>query len=72
MSGYSSRTEDHRFAIENRRTGAGVRMDGDRPMSKLYFWSPSTTLCPEPFIDLKIPPGQADRWSLRYEFYSLD
>ena len=69
---FSGRAEDHRFAIENRRTGAGVRMDGDRPMSKLQYWSPSTTLCPEPFIDLKIPPGQADRWSLRYEFYSLD
>ena len=72
LSGFSGRTEDHRFFIENRRTGAGVRMDGDRPMSKLYFWSPATTLCPEPFIDLKIPPGQADRWSLRYRFYSLD
>ena len=72
LGGFSSRAEDHRFAIENRRTGAGVRMDGDRPMSKLQFWSPSTTLCPEPFIDLKIPPGQADRWSLRYGFYSLD
>ncbi|MCY3761718.1 MAG: hypothetical protein OXH50_10755, partial [Gemmatimonadetes bacterium] len=72
LGGFSDRAEDHRFAIENRRTGAGVRMDGDRPMSKLQFWSPSTTLCPEPFIDLKIPPGQADRWSLRYGFYSLD
>ena len=72
LGGFSSRAEDHRFAIENRRTGAGVRMDGDRPMSKLQFWSPSTTLCPEPFIDLKIPPGQADRWSLLYHFYSLD
>ena len=71
LSGFSDRAEDHRFAIENRRTGAGVRMDGDRPMSKLQYWSPSTTLCPEPFIDLKIPPGQADRWSLRYGFYSL-
>ena len=72
LGGFSDRAEDHRFAIENRRTGAGVRMDGDRPMSKLQFWSPSTTLCPEPFIDLKILPGQADRWSLRYGFYSLD
>ena len=29
LSGFSDRAEDHRFAIENRRTGAGVRMDGD-------------------------------------------
>ena len=72
LNGFSDLAGEHSFAIENRRTGAGVRMDGDRPMSKLQFWSPTTTLCPEPFIDLKIPPGQADRWSLRYGFYSLD
>ena len=51
---------------------AGVRVATDRPLAKLQYWSPRTTLCPEPFIDLKLAPGQADRWSIRYEFYTLD
>ncbi len=72
FSGYGADADDHRFAIENRKVKAGVRMQTDKPMSKLQFWSPHTTLCPEPFIDLKIAPGQADRWSIRYEFYTLD
>ena len=72
LSGYGDTPEDHAFAIENRKVKAGVRVSTDKPLAKLQFWSPRTTLCPEPYIDLKIAPGQADRWSIRYEFYTLD
>jgi hypothetical protein len=72
FSGYGGTAEDHRFAIENQRVKAGVRMATDKPLSRLQFWSPRTTLCPEPYIDLKIAPGGADRWSIQYEFYTLD
>jgi hypothetical protein len=72
LSGYGSTVADHGFAIENRKTKAGVRMSTDRPMTKLQLWSPRTTICPEPYIDLKVAPGEADRWSIRYEFYVLE
>lgn len=71
LSGFGAGAEDHGFAIENRKVKAGVRMQADKPLSKLQFWSPRTTLCPEPYIALSIPPGQADRWALRYTFYTL-
>ena len=61
----------HGFWLENRKIKAGVRMVTDRPLAKLQLWSPHTTICPEPFIDLKIDPGHADRWSIRYTFYTL-
>ena len=72
LSGYGDTPDDHAFTIENRKVSAGVRVSTDRPLARLQFWSPRTTLCPEPFIDLKILPGQADRWTIRYEFYTLD
>ena len=72
LTGFGDGPADHAFEIENRKVKAGVRVSTDRPLSKLGFWSPRTTLCPEPFIDLKISPGQADRWSIRYEFYTVD
>lgn len=72
LEGFSDDAEDHGFVIENRAAGAGVRMSADRPMSMLRYWSPRTTLCPEPFIDLDVAPGQADRWSLRYAFYETE
>ncbi len=72
LSGYGDSRHDHVFTIENRKVRAGVRVTTDRPLARLQFWSPRTTICPEPFIDLLIAPGQADRWSTRYEFYTLD
>ena len=72
LTGYGNTPDDHAFTIENRKVSAGVRVSTDKPLAKLQFWSPRTTLCPEPFIDLKISPGQADRWSIRYEFFTLD
>ena len=72
LSGFGGTPEDHAFAIENRKVKAGVRVSTDKPLAKLQFWSPRTTLCPEPFIDLTIAPGQADREAIRYEFYTLD
>ena len=72
LRGFAERADQNGFAIENRKTKAGVRMATDRALAKLNYWSPATTLCPEPFIDLDIPPGHADRWSCRYQFYQLD
>ena len=72
LDGYGPTAADHRFAIENRKTKAGVRMTADRPLAKLQFWSPRTTLCPEPYIDLRVAPGASESWRLRYEFYTLE
>ena len=72
LSGYSDSAADHGFTIENSKVKAGVRMTGDKPLSRLLFWSPSTTLCPEPHIDIRVDVGQSDRWTLKYEFYTVD
>ncbi len=72
LSGNGSSPDDHTFTIENRKVRAGLRVTTDRRLAKLQFWSPRTTGCTEPFVNLKIGPGQPDRSSIRYEFYTLD
>jgi hypothetical protein len=72
IRGYGDTAADHAFTIENRKVKAGVRFTGDRPVSRLLFWSPSTTLCPELYIDLKVAVGESDRWVLKYEFFTTD
>jgi len=57
--------------VENRRTGAAVRQRGDRPLSKLNFWSIRTTVCPEAYVDLHIEPGKEATWRIAYEFYTV-
>jgi len=71
LDGYGATAADYDIRVENRKTGAGVRQKGDQPMTRLYLWSIHTTVCPEAYIDLSIPPGQESKWRIAYEFYSV-
>lgn len=69
VEGFGASARDHDIRVENRKTGAGVRQIGDRPISKLLFWSARTTVCPEAYIDLSVAPGKESSWRIVYEFY---
>ena len=69
LTGFGDSARDFEFRIENRKTGAGVHVIGDRPLSKIDFWSIRTTVCPEAYIGMKIEPGKESRWSIVYDFY---
>jgi hypothetical protein len=71
LQGFGPGAEDYDIRIENRITGAGVRITCDQPLLKLAFWSCPTTMCPEPYINIKVEPGQEISWNIRYEFYTL-
>jgi len=71
LTGFGDSARDFDFRIENRKTGAGVHVSGDRPLWKIDFWSIRTTVCPEEYINMKIEPGQESRWRLTYDFYVL-
>jgi hypothetical protein len=70
LTGYSGAITDYDVRIENTKTGAGVRIVGDKPMVRFVYWSAPATLCPEPFIKVKVDPGAAMKWKIRYEFYT--
>ncbi|GAB2698418.1 hypothetical protein GCM10027037_23350 [Mucilaginibacter koreensis] len=61
----------YHIRVENRKTGAGVEMTGDRPIAKIAFWSSLKTFCPEPYINISLPPGQEISWTLTYTFYTI-
>ena len=69
VEGFGATAKDYDFRIENRRSGAGVRITGDRPLSKLLFWSAGLTVCPEPYIDASVEPGKESSWRITYQFY---
>ena len=71
LNGYGASAKDYDIKVENQNTGAGVRITCDKPLSKLAFWSASTTVCPEPFIKIKINPGESFSWKISYNYYSL-
>ncbi len=69
LTGFSSSVKDYDIRIENHKTGAAVRITSDQPLSKLVFWSAQVTLCPEPYINIKVNPGEEFSWKIFYEFY---
>ncbi len=72
-TGYSGdKVEDYDFRIENKKTGAGVRITADRALSKFMYWSVPTTLSPEPFIKVDADPGKEFNWAIKYQFYTTE
>lgn len=72
LTGFSNNASDHDIKIENSKTGAGVRITSDQPISRLVFWSAPKTLCPEPYALLKIMPGETVTWKIVYQFYTRE
>jgi hypothetical protein len=70
LEGYDHTAKDYDIRIENHKTGAGIHIRADRPLSRLVFWACSTILCPEPYIHLKIKPGETVTWKISYQFYT--
>lgn len=68
-AGFGSKAADYRFTIENKKAGAGLRITGDRPLSKLVLWSIRSVLSLEPFIAMTIEPGEAFTWRYTYSYF---
>jgi len=72
-TGYSgNKVEDYDFRVENKKTGAGVRITSDRALSKFMYWSVSTTLSPEPYTKVDAAPGKEFTWAIKYQFYNTE
>jgi hypothetical protein len=72
LEGFGDSADDHEIVIENTKTGAGVKITGDRPISLFNFWTIKTTVCPEPYIELNIAPGEEEEWETEYLFCTLE
>lgn len=72
LTGFSDSAKDYDIRIENHKTGAAVRITSDQALYKIVFWSAHATLCPEPYIKVKVNPGEQFSWKIFYEFYSCE
>jgi len=70
FTGFGPEAKDNDIRIENKKVGAGVHITGDRPLTRLGYWSIRTVLAPEPYIDLNIEPGQQFAWTYTYDYYT--
>ncbi len=71
VQGFSNKASDYDFRVEHKKAGVGVRVQGDKPIEKIVYWSIRSTLCPEAYIDVSTQPGKETRWTYTYTFYQL-
>jgi hypothetical protein len=72
LQGLGNDKNDYSFKVENLKARVGVRITGDQPILKLVFWAAPVTVCPEPFIQIKVDPGKEFTWKISYEYYTID
>lgn len=71
IRGFKPTPADYDIRVENKRTGAGVRVTSDTPLSDVVFWSNPRTTCPEAYIHVRAERGRPMTWTTTYDFYSL-
>jgi hypothetical protein len=70
FTGYGGDAKDNDVRVENKRSGAGVRITGDRPLVRFGYWSIRTVVAPEPYIDINIAPQQQFAWTNTFDYYT--
>jgi hypothetical protein len=69
IQGFGDSAKDYDIRIENIKTGAGVRITCDKPLSRLVFWAANATLAAEPYTLVKVAPSEQFTWTISYQFY---
>ena len=67
VTGFGASALDYDISISD-RIGAGVRMVGDQPMTRINIFSIDTTQSVEPYIAIELAPGAEKRWTYTYTF----
>jgi hypothetical protein len=66
LDGLMGTANDNQVTVSNLATRASMHIKGDRPLSKYNIYVAELAVCPEPFIELKLEPGQEEAWSNEY------
>ena len=69
LDGLADEAALHRVTVQDAKTGFGVTITGDAPLKEMHVWGIETALCPEPFVEMKLAPGELKAWKTRYEVF---
>lgn len=70
VTGFGEDPKDYDIRVENKKAGAGVHITGDRPLSRIGYWSIKTVLAVEPYINIVAEPGKEFKWNYTYDYYT--
>ena len=72
LTGFGTASSDNDFTVTNTHTGYGVRLRASLPVSRLLWWSVPSTLGIEPYMDIKLKPGETKTWTHTFDYYGPD
>jgi hypothetical protein len=67
VEGFSN-TGDNSIRVRHRRAGATMEIRTDQPATRMAFYSHGGVLSPEPFVEVRLPPGFTKEWRTTYTF----
>jgi hypothetical protein len=70
ITGFGAASVDYDIKVEDSASGAGVRIQGDQPLTKVNIFSIDKVQAVEPYIAIKLAPGRDFRWRYVYTFAS--
>ena len=69
LTGFGDSAGDNDFRITATKTGYGVRLRADRPVTRLLWWSVPSTMGIEPYMDVKLKPGESMHWTHTLDYF---
>ena len=68
ISGFGESQKDYDIRVGNAKTGAGMRVTADQPLTKINVWSIRSVMAVEPYIAIDLKPGAAKQWTYFYSY----
>lgn len=69
LTGFGNAVSDNDFYVTDTRSGYGVRLRQDLPVVRLLWWSVPSTMGLEPYVEVKLKPGEEKRWTYTFDYY---
>ena len=69
LTGFTNAVGDNDFKVTNTKTGYGVRLRASMPVTRLLWWSVPSTMGIEPYMDVKLKPGEEKTWTHTLDYY---
>jgi hypothetical protein len=68
-AGFGETAKDYDIRVEDKRSGVGYHVTGDKPLSSITVWSIRTVQAVEPYLSYSIDPGKNYQWTLHYDYF---
>ena len=68
ISGFGESKTDYDIRVANAKTGAGMRVTANQPLTKINVWSIRSVMAVEPYIAIDLKPGATKRWAYVYTY----